>query len=485
MSSKQTRRAILLGLSPFFLSSAVTSATAEGTSLAANPTPASSAGLINEALRDQSHAFEMWDLGGQFRFRFEDKQYFAVPNEKASDFMRKGDSSNEYFLLRERVHLGFAPCSFFKIYGEMQDASAVADNRSPSPDEDHVALRQAWVALGDSSKFPFTLKAGRQELIYGDQRLVGTADWLNIGRTFDAGKLRYETAGFWVDAFVGQPVAPDKFGFDESDPHDLLSGLYASTKKLVPIQETQLYFLARNVSEHSANEIKNYLLPLPSPRDIYTIGLRVKSLPDALNGWDYEAELAGQFGRFKASDTAPSLTQEAFALHVAGGHTWSNSAWTPRLGVEYNFASGDNNSTDGKHGTFDNLYPSNHGLYGVMDFFSLQNLHDVHLSAAFKPNKKLTLKLDGHAYWLADTQDYSYAGNGTPRKTGGFGLNPAAGNFLGSELDLTAAYAVTKSLTTQAGYGHFFVGDYINTSLSSKGGAQDANYLYAQLTFNF
>jgi Alginate export len=326
---------------------------------------------------------------------------------------------------------------------------------------------------------------GRQELIYGDQRLIGTADWLNYGHTFDAAKLRFENPQFWVDAFISQPVIPDKHEFDESDNKDLFSGVYGSTRTLLPFQETQLYFLAHNVDERSTTEQNDKLYPLASPRDIYTVGVRLKSLPGALGHWDYEAEGDYQFGRYKASNTAASLDQEAFAAHVAGGYTWANALASPRLGLEYNFASGDSNPNDNKHGTFDNLFPSNHGLYGIMDFFAWQNLHDLRLSASIRPDKDLLLSLGLHEYWLADTHDYFYAANGTPRKTGGYGLSPSANSNVGSELDLTASFAITRYASVQGGYGHFFTGDYVKDSLAAKGGARDADFLYAQLYFNF
>ena len=166
-----------------------------GTSPAAPPPAAvsPSAGLVNDWLRQQSPVFLNWDIGGQVRGRVEFKNYFAVPNEGAVDLARRGNRNNTYFLLRERVHLGYAPAEWLRLYGEMQDAGAYRDDRDPSPDNDHLMLRQAWVGLGAPQAFPVTLKAGRQELIYGDQRLVGMADWLNIGRVFDAAKLHYES----------------------------------------------------------------------------------------------------------------------------------------------------------------------------------------------------------------------------------------------------------------------------------------------------
>jgi hypothetical protein len=46
-------------------------------------------------------------------------------------------------------------------------------------------------------------------------------------------------------------------------------------------------------------------------------------------------------------------------------------------------------------------------------------------------------------------------------------------------------YAITAYAAVQAGYGHFFVGDYVKDSLSDVGGAEDANWAYLQAVFNF
>jgi hypothetical protein len=469
------------------LNAALGSVFAQTNSVTTAPPQSPSAGLLNDWLGRQSTEFDSWDAGGQLRARFEDKAHFAVPNLHDADFMRAGDGRNAYELMRERLHLGWLPCQCFEIYGEYQDSTSFNDDRQPSPDNDHFTLRQAWASLGNLKDFPLKAKVGRQELIYGDMRLIGIADWLNFGRTFDAAKMRYENSNLWVDAFVGQPVLPDIHGFDTSDSHDKFSAIYASTRTLIPVQETQLYFLARNTDPHPSYEAAEKLGPYPlaSPRDIYTIGSRVQSLPGLLEGWDYGVEAAYQFGRFEASTTSPSLTQDAYAVHAAAGHTWSETYLTPRLGVEYNYGSGDSNSKDGQHGTFDNLFPSNHGLYGIMDFFSLQNMHDIRLAGSVKPLKQVTLNLDAHAFWLATTEDYFYTGPGAPRTTGGYGIHPGYDSFVGEDLDLVATHAITSYASLQAGYAHFFAGAYVKDSLAGHGGKADADFGYTQLTFNF
>ncbi len=58
-------------------------------------------------------------------------------------------------------------------------------------------------------------------------------------------------------------------------------------------------------------------------------------------------------------------------------------------------------------------------------------------------------------------------------------------NYVGSEIDLVATYAFKRYASLQAGIGHFFVGDYVNSSLAGIGGAKDATFVYAQFTLNF
>jgi hypothetical protein len=474
-------------------------ATARSAATAANspasPAPAGSppgAGLVNDFLRQQSDAFSPWDLGGQERVRFEYRSGMAVAGTPgAVDFSQLAPDNN-FWLFRTKVHLGYnSPCSWFSAYAEGRDSRDVNDKRRAAagtdykPEEDVFDLQQAYVRIGDAKRFPLNAKVGRQELSYGDERLIGALDWGNMGRVFDAAKLRYEAADIWVDAFTGRAVIPRDGTFNTVNDYDWFSGAYASTKTLIPKQETQLYFLARNTSGESPaafDPIPPALAPLAGPRDIYTVGLRIKSTPGQFGRWDYSTELAGQFGRF--ADAGQSLDQQAFAAHAAAGYTFAKTAGTPRLGIEYNFSSGDSDPTDGRHQTFDNLFPTNHKFYGFMDFFSWQNIHDARLNASVKPLKGLTLTADWHSFWLADTQDYLYQVNGVPRTAGGYGRAPANGAFVGSEVDVVASYAVRNVLNLQAGYGHFFKGDYVKDSLAAVG-SQDADWVYFQVTGSF
>lgn len=50
------------------------------------------------------------------------------------------------------------------------------------------------------------------------------------------------------------------------------------------------------------------------------------------------------------------------------------------------------------------------------------------------------------------------------------------------------SYTVKSWCKLQAGYGHFFVGDYIKESVATvaaNGGAVDANWVFVQTTISF
>jgi hypothetical protein len=442
-----------------------------------------SAGLFNDWLRSNNDAFEKWDIGGQLRARVEHKEYFATRGA-AVDFAAHGDANNTYLLLREKVHVGYSPEPWVTMFVEGRDSSSQRDDRDPNPDSDAMDLYRGFVKLGGEPSFPFSLKVGRQELIYGDEMLVGRSDFSNIPRSFDAIKARYEQAGFWMDAFVSHRVIGRANAFNQGNDREVFSGVYSDLKTALPKQDLQLYFFARNVESKPSN-ITVPLNSIPSPRDIYTAGGRVESYTNTLPGWDYNVEGAYQFGRFKSSVTSSSQRNDAFATHFAAGYTWRDAVLTPRVGVEYNFASGDDNPKDGVHRTFDNLFPSNHRPFGLMDFVSWQNIHDVSITTLIYPLRNLAITNEVHGFWLADTHDFFYNTSGVARSSGGYGIKPAAGQYVGTEYDFLASYNFLKCANLQLGYGHFFVGDYVKNSLAPTGGARGADWVYAQVKLDF
>ncbi len=483
-------------LSTLFLVAAVAPMTlnAQNAPTIAIAPPAPTAGVFNDWLRQQTAVFDPIDLGANFRARYVAQSYFAVPGAgvTAVDFRANSPASgNDFLLLRTRFHAGYTPVDWVTVYGEGQSSSSTGDRRDPNPQADGpVDLHQAYVIVGGGKNLPLSLKVGRQELVYGDERLIGAFDWDNIGRVFDGVKVHFEQPTFWVDAFTSRVVIPNDDAFDQPNWYDLFSGVYGSSRSVVSKTELQVYFLADNVGSGSPN-IVTAAGKGNSPRDIYTVGTRFQTLAGQLCGWDVNGEFAGQFGDFQYARGTPGvlngqrLNQLAAATHIEGGYTFTKVDWKPRLALGFDYASGDGNPNDKTHNTFVNLYPTNHKFYGAMDFFSWQNILDPYFKAGIAPVKGLSLVLTYNCFWLATPDDFFYQANQSPRTTGGYGLRPQNGSFAGQEVDLVVTYQPAAFVQLQCGLGHYFTGNYVNQTFQHLGGAHDANWIYLQAQLNF
>ncbi len=446
-------------------------------------------------------------LDGRVCFDFEERFRWEI-RDNNFDFNKSLNSitDDNWFLQRARIGMKLNLTDWVRVYAQAQDSREINSDRPDTPGlfaaegDDAFDLRQGWVEIGNSKEFPLTLKIGRQLLSYGDERLIGAFDWNNIGRTFDAVKLRWEDKAWSLDAFSGTVVVPERgscnqsdfFNGTETDRGQILSGLYFSTTATGP-QVTDLYVLHL----HEETSAKYQPNPLGNTNFI-TLGLRVKSKPGAFAhtasneglskdgksvvppaapkpvGFDYEGEFAFQKGDVRGLD----LT--AFAAHAGVGYTF-DIGMLPRLGVAYNFGSGDDNPTDEDIQTFQNLFPTNHKFYGQMDAFSWQNMHDLEFSVKAVPCKAVTVKAEYHAFWLASTDDVWYRANGATAVRPLSPVSRAADNFAGSEVDLTVTWNVNKHLQVEGGYSHFFAGSY----LGDTGASDDADFGYVQAKIMF
>ena len=467
-------------------------------------------GFINEALRKNDPYMNQWDIGGSVRLRYEAKENgLGLP--PANDFRDQTTATthndNDYYSSKVLARIAYTD-KWWSAYVEGRSSMTMGDIRSTTgagavpgpggnggPEQDGVVdLHQAYFTLGNHKEFPLSLKVGRQELSYGDERLVGAFAWNNIGRVFDAVKVRWQNPLFAADFFTSKVVLPNDNNFNNWNDYNLFSGTHLTSRK-IPKTITELYFFARNedlgVATADRGAVLPFQTPAPAARDIYTVGGRIKSATNELGNFDYTIEGAYQFGTWQATTVSAELDQDAYAFMANVGYSFPDVFGKPRVALEYAFGSGDSNPNDGKHETFDNLYPTNHKFYGYMDFFSWQNLHDVRAMISLKPTTRLSLAVEGHMFWVADTADNIYNAGGVGRGAGatagtGFGRNPGYDSYLGSEVDVIAGYAVNKFINLEAGYGHFFVGDYIKQTWSSPTtGSTDADWVYLQTVIRF
>jgi hypothetical protein len=453
-------------------------------------------GFANDWLRKKDPYNANWDISGATRLRYEGKSDAGFTlGGSGTDFRGDAtfDNDNIYFLNKTLARIAYTS-QWWSFHLEGRNSGSTDDDRAPNAESDGpVDLHQAFFTVGNHKEFPVSLKLGRQELSYGDERLVGGFAWNNIGRVFDSAKLRWQNGWGTLEAFTGKLVLPDDNNFNTWNDYNVFSGAHFLTKR-IPKNTSEFFFFARNegvgVGTANPGSFAPFQVGAPAARDIYTLGFRIKSNPGDFGNWDYTVEAAGQWGSWKPALAAARQDHEAFAFMANVGYTFPETFGTPRVALEYAYASGDSNNADGKHSTFDNLYPTNHKFYGYMDLASWQNLHDVRAIYQMKPHARLSLALEGHLFWLANTADrfYNVAGvarGGAAATPGtGFGINPNYDSFVGAEIDVVAGFIVNKFANLEAGYGHFFRGDYLKQTWSAIG-SKDADWFYLQTVIRF
>ena len=133
-----------------------------------------------------------------------------------------------YWLTRLRLNATIAPRPLLSFQVQVQDAR-VAKKQVGSvgaPFQGPFDLRMAFADVGNAST-PIAVRVGRQELAFGEQRLVGHVSWLNTARTFDGARATFSHARFNVDAFATSVVRILDDGFDKSGNGNWFTGAYA------------------------------------------------------------------------------------------------------------------------------------------------------------------------------------------------------------------------------------------------------------------
>jgi hypothetical protein len=470
-------------------------------------------GFANEKLRAENVYMSAWDIGASYRLRFDDKLGAGTTDAGSNwDFSKRAvdDNNNSFLVSRlmpraaytgKRIAFTLEGRSSYSLDDERYNATAAGKGLTDR--DSGLDLHQAFLFIGNHKEFPLSLKIGRQELVYGDQRLVGHSRWSNVPRTFDAAKLRWQNSLFGVDAFTGGVVYNDSGNLNRANSQDHFSGAYFNFPTLLKNEITEAYFLARNVERGIATDNWSAVpapVRFPGAQDIYTAGVRVKSKPNAYGPFDYGVEAMYQFGNrtavfpattVAAALAAPRLDHHAVSTVLQGGYTWTASAMQPRLALIHSFGSGDRNAADTKSGTFQNLFPTNHSFYGYMDLNGLQNIHDLRLAYTIKPTVTSIIALEGHTHYLSRATDFWYNVAGAPRNVttaavgsgGSYRINPGYSRHVGNELDVVAAWTFKPYAQIEAAACRYFRGDYIKQSLAAVG-SKDASYFYVQLTLN-
>jgi Alginate export len=358
-----------------------------------------------------------------------------------------------YWLNRFRATARFTMKPWLSAAVQAQDARVEGRNGAitGAPFRDQLDLRLALVDIGNFDKSRFALRGGRQELVFGDQRLVGHGNWLNTARSFDGvrGVFRYKKLR--VDGFAASVVAIQMDDINRSGGGNYLYGADAPLTILPNGGVLEPYQFVRT-AENLPTETGAVGGLISS-----TSGVRMAGKLSART--DYNVEGAIQRGSL-GSDTI-----SASAGHALIGRIIPVGSKTYRVFGEYNFASGDNTPGDGVRGTFDQLYPTGHDKYGLADQVGWKNIHHLRTGLEARPHARLALAGSYHSFWLASATDALYTAGGAviARPPTGF-----PDRHVGQELDIQATYTPSPRIQLHGGYAHIFTGAFLKAATPGK-----------------
>jgi len=408
-------------------------------------------------------------VGGDIRYR--------LMQEVNSNNRLAGQVDN-HDLYRNRTYADLWVDDWLRVYGEFLYADYT---RRSVPalvtDADRGDILNLFVdarvaTFGDKDN-PVYVRAGRQELIYGSQRLISPLEWVNTRRTFQGIKAFTRTEKWDFDLFVVQPVVPNAGRFDSVDNNQLFSGAYFTYRPTAGVN-FDLYYLNLDNTNPTARGQYGAV----GGQNVNTVGTRFVGTK---NNWLWDAEGAFQFGSY-ANQSIIARTAA-----VSGGYHFKDAPWEPQFWVGYDYASGDPDpQNSGTRRTFNPLFPFGHYYFGFTDVVGRQNINDVFLQGVVFPAKWLTCITQFHVLRLDSDRDALYADSGAVLRQDRTGR---AGNDVGNAIDLRVNAHLTKHSDVLVGYSRLFAGDFIrNTAGTGAAGAAmsaDPELFYMQYSYRW
>ncbi len=400
-------------------------------------------------------------IGGDLRFRAEGWENFAFsePNDDAFVLGR--------FFLHADFHAGEHVRAFVRGKSAFMPGDRDLPGGKRALDVDSLALQDAFfdliVPIDDD--VTLTARIGRQEFLFGKQRLVSPLPWSNTQRTWDAARIIVDYRGWRIDGFLSRFVPVQKYDPNDWEPGIDFFGVYAAGTVGQGDNAPKLDLYAFGYQREAA--VFNGSV---GDEDRYTVGARIVGKIGA-ESVDYDIEGAYQFGEVGSADISAYM----FAAQIGYAMTIDDVKIRPFIGFDY--ASGDDSPSDGNVETFNQLFPLGHAYYGFMDFVGRQNAVDLSAGVSIAPTSDLTIVVTGHAFWRASKADALYNAGGGVVRAGALSND----REIGQEIDLIVRYSLDAHTTLEGGYSHFFPGGF----LSESGSADDMDWIYLQIAYRF
>ena len=388
---------------------------------------------------------QQFDLSAEVRPRLENKHGYGTlleTNVDGASFVSQRTRLNFNFI-QDKIKLGVS-LQNVRVWGDVSTLSA---------NDNATALHEAWAEaiLSDN----FSLKLGRQEIVYDDSRIFGNVGWAQQGRSHDAMIAKFKLSDKSKLDLGLALNADSQVGVDNlySNAAGYKAFQYAWFNTSASKLGVSILLLNNGVEyDNSGDQKVNYS---------QTYGTRL-TYKEGKFGADFSAYYQG--GKIRDNKVG--------ANYLAGNLKYkASSEFTFGIGAEY-LSGKDMNDADSKIKSFTPLFGTNHKFNGWMDYFYVGNhggsvgLVDVNAVLSYSKDK-FSAKVIPHFFSsAADIYD------------GAIKME----NKLGTEIDINLGYKVANDIMFNAGYSMMFA---TNSMEILKGGDSSENNSWAWVMFTF
>jgi hypothetical protein len=328
-------------------------------------------------------------------------------------------------------------------------------------------LHQAYVELRTTRRATdLALRAGRQEIAVGNERLVGAVGWSNTGQSFDGVRVTATRAGAtpgseaWsATAFAATVEERGRhFGAGVPQPDHVMAGVAAkvSMARGARVEATALY--------DAGGAYRGF-----TSADRATFDLRVRT--PQVRGIGAELEGAWQTGHQRDGSDSSNVHAQRVGSWMAVMRVGAFAAPSSRgsLLVGMDLLSGDGDAHDARYGAFSTMYGTNRAFYGGMGLFGNpasstrdRGLVDALVTGSRALHPRVTVRGELHRFALAS----------------------GPGRDLGWEADIVVPVRLLPTATMDVGVSAFRAGrDARSVGLGHPGAGRDWAYLQLRVGF--
>src|SRR2546428_7961400 len=301
-------------------------------------------------------------IGGEARIRYE------IRNNTSLNSNNSNESAASH---RIRVNVGYDLTPDVSFFAQLQDArvwgtegngltggpagSGIGTVSAANLGGTGVDLHQGYILLKNVLVSGLSVKAGRQEIIFGDHRLFGNFGWSQVGNSFDAVRLTHSMPIGDVDLFWARIADTETGAGCVTNGVGSCSGVIFSPNGTRATTDQDVYGLYVTLKAIPNWTVEPYLFLLKDGRTPTTTitaaqaagqtrSTRGGRINGKAAGLDATAEMAWQVGSISSGGaTAPAndVAINAWAGAFRAGYTMDVVSMKPRVGIEIDYASGD------------------------------------------------------------------------------------------------------------------------------------------------